>query len=530
MNWATKVAKKVNAMKNYIMMKMLAEESAGKKLGFSDLLNKNGGSKTLISVDGKVSVYFEKRTGDDVRFICRIIRKGPQDIIKKSKSLNLIVTEVKKYFPSFPDFEKPKDIPFVPEGMDVHSLFRLEYMARIYNVTPQEICDWELEHYIPPAKLSNTSIEEFMEVYKRDGLTRGLRPDSLKNAVFQFREYCKYKKIKTPKDISTKNLEDFYNHKKHGGLAYKKRINPILNFMVKNKYLAKNPNEDTRITISPPPRSNSAFILRVDAANALMRYAESESNPRVRAVFALMLFAGVRPQEVNYKKFGKKYSDLNNGRSDTESMRWKDIDVEERIITIRGDVSKNYRTNTSIVGLPDNFWAWIEAVPERVRKANEGNNRIGFSTAVLQKYRKKAAAFLTKYVLSDFQRDKNLRKTCKLESDIMRHSFCTYGSHYSKIGPHNVLKIARHSAAVDNKYYQGVIVKKEEAENYFNIYPSTYTGENAYRPPLDSQEAVLAEKITQDILEDPKIAATEIADMNCDLSDEELAREFTNMA
>lgn len=37
------------------MMKMLAEESAGKKLGFSDLLNKNGGSKTLISVDGKVS-------------------------------------------------------------------------------------------------------------------------------------------------------------------------------------------------------------------------------------------------------------------------------------------------------------------------------------------------------------------------------------------------------------------------------------------------------------------------------------------
>lgn len=55
MNWATKVAKKVNAMKNYIINKMLAEESAGKKLGFSDLLNKNGGSKTLISVDGKVS-------------------------------------------------------------------------------------------------------------------------------------------------------------------------------------------------------------------------------------------------------------------------------------------------------------------------------------------------------------------------------------------------------------------------------------------------------------------------------------------
>ena len=143
------------------MMKMLAEESAGKKLGFSDLLNKNGGSKTLISVDGKVSVYFEKQTGDDVRFICRIIRKGPQDIIKKSKSLNLIVTEVKKYFPSFPDFEKPKDIPFVPEGMDVHSLFRLEYIARIYNVTSQELCDWVLEHYIPPAKLSNTPILQY---------------------------------------------------------------------------------------------------------------------------------------------------------------------------------------------------------------------------------------------------------------------------------------------------------------------------------------------------------------------------------
>ena len=76
MNWATKVAKKVNAMKNYIMMKMLAEESAGKKLGFSDLLNKNGGSKTLISVDGKVSVYFEKRTGDDVLLFAGLSERG----------------------------------------------------------------------------------------------------------------------------------------------------------------------------------------------------------------------------------------------------------------------------------------------------------------------------------------------------------------------------------------------------------------------------------------------------------------------
>lgn len=57
MNWATKVAKKVHNMKNYIINKMLAKESAGKKLGFSDLLNKNGGSKTLISVDGKVSLF-----------------------------------------------------------------------------------------------------------------------------------------------------------------------------------------------------------------------------------------------------------------------------------------------------------------------------------------------------------------------------------------------------------------------------------------------------------------------------------------
>lgn len=514
-------------MKDNIINKLLAEESAGKKLGFSDLLNKNGESKTLISVDGKVSVYFEKRIGDDVRFICRIIRKGLQDVIKKSKSLNLIVAEVRKYFPTFPDFEKPKDMPFVPEGMDINSLFRLEYMARINNVTCQELCDWLSAHYLAPSAFSNTPIEEFLEVYKRDGLARALRPDSLKNAVFQFREYCKYGKIKTPRDISTQNLEDFYKYKKHGGLGYKKRINSILNFMVKNKYLSKNPNEGARITIRPRPRSDSAFILRIDAAHALMRYAESESDPRVRAVFALMLFAGVRPQEVNYKKFGKKYSDLNNGHSDTESIRWKDIDVEERIITIRGDVSKNCRTNTSIVGLPDNFWAWIESVPKNTRNANSGNNRIGFSSAVLQKYRKKAAAFLAKSVLSDSQRDKNLRKTCKLESDIMRHSFCTYGSHYSKIGPHNVLKIARHSVTIDNKHYQGVIVKNEEAENYFNIYPSSYTGKNAYRPPLESQEAVLAEKITQDILADPKIAATEIKDMNCDLSDEELAREFS---
>ena len=514
-------------MNSGLINKLLDEESAGKKLGFGDLLNQNGGSKTLISVDGKVSVYFEKRIGDDVRFICRIVRKGMAEVTKKSKSLNLIVAEIRKYFPTFPDFEEPKPMPFIPEGIDINVLYRLEYFAKSNNVTSQELCDWLSVHYVAPAKFSGTPIKEFMEVYKRSCLNRGLKPASLRNTVFQFGEYCRYWKITAPSDISTKNLEAFYLHKKHGGLEYKKRINPVLNFMVKHKYLAKNPNDEAEITILPKPRSDSNFILRLDAAYALMRYAETEQDPCVMAVFALMMFAGVRPLEVNYSKYGKKYSDLTKGRHDTESLRWKDIDEEYRAVTIRGEVSKNCRSNTTITGLPDNFWEWIKAVPESVRKANGGNNRIGFSSAVLQKFRKKAAAFLAKYLSGNSHRDENLKKTYKLKPDIMRHSFCTYGSHYSKIGPHNVLKIARHSAKIDQKHYQGVVILEEEAEKYFNIYPSTYKGENAYRPPLESQESVLAEKITQDILNDPKISATEITDMNCDLSDEELAREFT---
>lgn len=514
-------------MNSGLINKLLDEESAGKKLGFGDLLNQNGGSKTLISVDGKVSVYFEKRIGDDVRFICRIVRKGMAEVTKKSKSLNLIVAEIRKYFPTFPDFEEPKPMPFIPEGIDINVLYRLEYFAKSNNVTSQELCDWLLVNYISPAKFSGTPIKEFMEVYKRSCLNRGLKPASLRNTVFQFGEYCRYWKITAPSDISTKNLEAFYLHKKHGGLEYKKRINPVLNFMVKHKYLAKNPNDEAQISIFPKPRSDSAFILRLDAAYALMRYAETEEDPCVMAVFALMLFAGLRPMEVNYSKYGKKYSDLIKYGSATESLRWRDIDDEYRTVTIRWNVAKNCRTDTTITGLPDNFWAWIKAVPEKVRKANGGNNRIGFSRAVLQKYRKKAAAFLAKYLSGDSKREKTLKKTCELTPDVMRHSFCTYGSHYSKIGSHNVLKIARHSVKIDQRHYQGVVILEEEAEKYFNIYPSDYAGENAYRPPLESQEAVLAEKITQDILNDPKISATEITDMNCDLSDEELAREFT---
>lgn len=71
---------------------------------------------------------------------------------------------------------------------------------------------------------------------------------------------------------------------------------------------------------------------------------------------------------------------------------------------------------------------------------------------------------------------------------------------------HNVLKIARHSVKIDQRHYQRVVILEEETENYFNIYPSTYTGENVYHPPLEFKEAVLAEKITQDILNDPKLS------------------------
>lgn len=196
----------------------LYDESAGKKLGFGDLLNKNGGSKTRISVDGKVSVYFEKRIGDDVRFICRVIRKGMAEVTRKSKSLNFIVAEVRKYFPSFPDFEEPKPIPFIPKGIDINVLYRLEYFAKSNNVTSQELCDWLLVHYVAPAKFSDTPIKEFMEVYKSSCLKSGS------------------------------------------------------NFMVKHKYLSKNPNDEAEISIPPKRRSDSAFILRLDAAYALMRY------------------------------------------------------------------------------------------------------------------------------------------------------------------------------------------------------------------------------------------------------------------
>lgn len=86
-------------------------------------------------------------------------------------------------------------------------------------------------------------------------------------------------------------------------------------------------------------RSADVLFLTVDECEAIMAGAG-----RFRAALALMLFAGIRPNEVSAE--------------DKPPLLWRHVNAAERIIRIPGEIAKTGRARL-IEGLPETLWHWL---------------------------------------------------------------------------------------------------------------------------------------------------------------------------
>lgn len=156
-----------------------------------------------------------------------------------------------------------------------------------------------------------------------------------------------------------------------------------------------------------------------------------------RHAAALMLFAGIRPEEVR-------------GRH-KPALRWENIDRDARLIRIPSDVAKTKQPRI-LENLPDNLWSWLADGPE------EGP---------ICKVEIRAVV-MTAQKLAGF-RDSNGQALRKWPQDAMRHSFATY--HVALLAdPGRTSLLLGHEGTPSMLYrhYRG-LATKSQAEKYFDI-------------------------------------------------------------
>lgn len=104
-----------------------------------------------------------------------------------------------------------------------------------------------------------------------------------------------------------------------------------------------------------PTNGGEAEFLTVEEVEAIMRNAGA-----YRSALALLLFAGVRPEELA-------------GRSKAPLL-WKHVRPEEKIIRIPADLSKTNKARI-VDGLPETIWHWLEPKANGALPVSPGRTR-----------------------------------------------------------------------------------------------------------------------------------------------------------
>lgn len=151
---------------------------------------------------------------------------------------------------------------------------------------------------------------------------RGLRAASLTGTRTRYAKFIEGYSDYAIGEISSLDIKRYLDCcARHGNLTTKagtiRYLSVLFNFAMKRGYLKKNPMDQIE---RPRLKYKVPEFLGVDQVDAIFREA-MRSDPAIVAKFALGFFAGIRPEEL-------------------KRLEWSDINVENRLVTIRAEVAK----------------------------------------------------------------------------------------------------------------------------------------------------------------------------------------------
>ncbi len=189
--------------------------------------------------------------------------------------------------------------------------------------------------------------------------------------------------------------------------------------------------------------SDGAEFLTVEDAERIMRNLPEQYRPAA----AILLFAGVRPQEI----WGL----------DKEPLLWRHVFVDERYLKIPAAMAKT-REGRIIEGLPETLWRWIPKAADAPDKP---------VCPAQSQYLIRAIQIAGGFYKRGYGRAGTWEKLRHWPHDATRHSFATYALALSNDAAKVALWLGhKRDSVMLFKHYRG-LTTRAEAERYFAIAP-----------------------------------------------------------
>jgi integrase len=223
---------------------------------------------------------------------------------------------------------------------------------------------------------------------------------------------------------------DLLEHSQRRKFNIRSLTNQFFNWCIRRKYIKENPVAAIEISV---PRS-SIHISPVETAVKFLEQCEKSHNDLTLYV-AISLFAGLRPTEC-------------------ELLKWENIHLEERQITVLSETSKVSETRN--VPIEDNLLLWLNAY--------KGERADFVTTQKNLRKRIQKLRIAMGYKLSSHNLDAE-----EWKEDAFRHSYASYWLAKYKDQPHLAENMGN-SLQVIKRHYKAIVTNSAQ-EAYWNIKP-----------------------------------------------------------
>lgn len=243
------------------------------------------------------------------------------------------------------------------------------------------------------------------------------------------RQLTRFDKRESP-DLSKYSTEDANNYlaRIKSPTHAQRALRPFFKFCQENKWVNDNPFAEA-IVKKVLKEKELPSVLSVANCKLIFKNCPQIWLPTL----ALMAFAGIRPQEL-----------LSNGSKTV--LKVENIDFEHKKVVIPAPVAKT-RRERHLNDLPANLWQWLTPLKTMPKGSNVAPASYDAYKGVKMRH-----------------------IPIKLEKDVLRHSFGSYGYHY--LGAEQTIEIMGHerSFSMLADHYKGLADKKRAIE-YFSIVP-----------------------------------------------------------
>jgi integrase len=299
-----------------------------------------------------------------------------------------------------------------------------------YGRTPEDAIALAVNFWLQEkAKMESPFMAELLSVWLDDKIVgvKKLRPKTIKSIREMANVFKKDFGTMRIKEVDSAVIENYLKSKELSQQTKKniaRYLQQFFNWAIFRKYHSENPAEYWVKQIEV--KKGTVKFYTVDQVEQTMRLAMKPENLHMTAFFALGIFGGLRPEEI-------------------QKMTWqKNVKMDSREIFVSHDISKTKADRQFTMS--DTLFEWLESCREIKALVPLAN---------LQNYRKK----ITKNLPFPFV------------ADGYRHTFATF--HYAEHKNYEQLRfIMGNSPGVIQRHYKGTI-SQEEIAKFKAITPKT---------------------------------------------------------